>query len=60
MIFFILSFFIGYILSSFSLVRLRTIQLSAQVGTHIERRCSRLRGEDVTSTDVIIKPPDRK
>ena len=54
MIFFILSFFVGYILS-FGLVRLRTIRLSARVGAHIERRCSRSRGEDVTITDVIIK-----
>ena len=58
MIFFILSFFVGYILS-IGLVRLRTFRLSAQVGEHIERRCSRSRGEDVTITDVIIKPPDR-
>ena len=41
--FFILSFFVGYILS-FILVRLRTIQLSARVGAHIEHRCSRSRG----------------
>ena len=53
--FFILSFFVGYILS-FGLVRLRTIRLSARVGAHIERRRSRSRGEDVTITDVIIKP----
>ena len=59
MIFFILSFFVGYILS-FGLVRLRTIRLSARAGTHIERRCSRSRAEDVTITDVIIKTPDRK
>ena len=58
-IFFISSFFIGYILY-FSLVRLGTIRLSAQVGTHIERRCSRLRMENVTITDVIIRTPDRK
>ena len=58
-IFFILSFFDGYILS-FSLVRLRTFRLSARVGAHIERRCSRSRGEDGTITDVIIKTPDRK
>ena len=57
--FFILSFFNGYILS-FSLVRFRTIRLSAQVGTHIECRCSRSRGEDVTITDVIIKTQGRK
>ena len=38
----------------------RTIRLSARVGAHIERRCSRSRGEDVTITDVIIKTPDRK
>ena len=56
--FFILSFFVGYILS-FGLVRLRTIRLSARVGAHIERRCSRSRREDVTITDVIIKTPDR-
>ena len=56
---FILSFFVGYILS-FGLVRLRTIRLSARVGAHIERRCSRSFGEDVTITDVIIKTPDRK
>ena len=59
MIFFILSFFVGYILS-FGLVKLRTIQLSARAGTHIERRCSRSRAEDMTITDVIIKNPDRK
>ena len=58
-IFLILSYFVGYILS-FGLVRLRTIRLSARVGPHIVRRCSRLRGEDVTNTDVIIKTPDRK
>ena len=58
-IFFILSFFIGYILS-FSLVRLRTIRLCARVGAYIERRCSHSCGEDVTITDVIIKTPDRK
>ena len=57
--FFILSFFIGYILS-FGLVRLRTIRHSARVGTYIERRCSRSRGEDVTITHVIIKTPDKK
>ena len=56
---FILSFFIGYILS-FGLVRLRTIQLSARVGAHIERRCSRSCWEDMTITDVIIKTPDKK
>ena len=54
-----LSFFVGYILS-FGLVRLRTIRLSARVGAHIECRCSRSRGEDVTITDVIIKNSDRK
>ena len=58
-IFFILSFFIGYILS-FGLVRLRTIRLSARVGALIVRRCSRLRRENVTITDVIIKTLDRK
>ena len=52
---FILSFFVGYILS-FGLVRLRSIRLSAQVGAHIERRCSRSHREDVIITDVIIKP----
>ena len=57
--FFILSFFVGYILS-FGLVRLRTIRLSAPVGAHIECRCSRSRGEDVTITDVILKTPDSK
>ena len=56
---FILSFFLGYILS-FGLVRLRTIRLSARVGAHIERRCPRSHGEDVTIIDVIIKTPDRK
>ena len=57
-IFFILSFFVGYILS-FGLVRLRTIRFSARVGAHIE--CSSLsRAEDVTITNVIIKTPDRK
>ena len=59
MIFFILSFFVGYILS-FGLVRLRTIRLSAWVRAHIEHRCSRSLEEDVTITDVIIKSPDRK
>ena len=58
-IFFILSFFVGYILS-FGLVRLRTFQLSARVGAHIERRCSRSCGEDVTITDIMIKTPDMK
>ena len=57
--FFILSFFVGYILS-FGLVRLRTIRLSARLGAHIECRCSRSRGEDVTITDLIIKNLDRK
>ena len=57
--FFILSFFVGYILS-YGLVRLRTFQLTARVRAHIERRCSRSRGEDVTITDVITKTPDRK
>ena len=58
-IFFILPFFVSYI-SSFGLVRLRTIRLSARVGAHIERRYSRSRGEDVAITDIIIKIPDRK
>ena len=53
--FFILSFFVGYILS-FGLVRLTTIRLSARVGAHIERKCSHSRGEDVTITDVIKYP----
>ena len=44
--FFILSFFIGYVLS-FGLVRFRTVRLSARAG-------------DVTITNVIIKTPDRK
>ena len=57
--FFILSFFVGYILS-FGLVRLRTFRLSARVGAHIEHRCSRLRGDDVTITDVTLKNPDRQ
>ena len=57
--FFILSFFVGYILS-FCLVRLRTVRLSARAGAHIECRCSRSRTEDVTITNVIIKTPDRK
>ena len=52
--FFILSFFVGYILS-FGLVRLRTIRLSARVGAHIERWCSHSCREDVTITDVIMK-----
>ena len=52
--FFILSFFVGYILS-FGLVRLRTIRLSTRVGAHIERRCSRSRGEYVIITNVMIK-----
>ena len=52
-------FFVGYILS-FGLVRLRIVRLSARVGAHIERRCSRSRGEDVTITDVVIKTPDGK
>ena len=56
--FFILSFFVGYILS-FGLVRLRTIRLSALAGAHI--KCSScLRAEDVTTTNVIIKTQDRK
>ena len=59
MIFLILSFFVGYMLS-FGLVRLRTIRLSARAGTHIECRCSRSHAADVTVTDVIIKPPDGK
>ena len=59
LVFFILSFFVCYILS-FGLVMLRTIRLSAQTGTHIERRYSRSRAENVTNTDVIIKYPDRK
>ena len=58
-IFFILSFFVGYILS-FGLVRLITFRLRARIGAHIEQRCSRSRGEDVTITDVIIKTPARK
>ena len=33
---------------------------SGYLGAHIKCRCSRLRGEDVTVTDVIIKKPDRK
>ena len=57
-IFFNLSFFAGYIL--FGLVRLRTIRLSARAGAHIECRCSRSCAKDVTITNVIIKPPDRK
>ena len=57
--FFYIIIFVGYILS-FGLVWLRTIRLSSQVGAHIERRCSRSRGEDGTITDVIIKTPDRK
>ena len=59
MIFFISSFFVGYILS-FGFVRLRTIQLCARAGTNIECRCSCARTEDVTITNVIIKTPDRK
>ena len=58
-IFFILSFFVGYILS-FGLVRLRTIRLSACAGTHIEHRCSCSWMEDVKITGVIIKIPDGK
>ena len=58
MIFFILSFFVGYILS-FGLVKLRTIWLSARAGTHIECRCSRSCRKDETITGVIIKTPDR-
>ena len=57
--FFILSFFVGFILS-FCLVTLRTIRLGARLGAHIDRRCSRSRGNDVTITDVIIRTPDRK
>ena len=56
--FFILSFFVGYILS-FGLVRLRTIRLSVRAGAHIEYS-SRSLAEDVTITNVIIKTPDRK
>ena len=55
----ILSFFVGYILS-FSLIRLRTIRLSARAGAHIECRCSRSCAEDATITYVIIKTQDRK
>ena len=58
MILFYIIIFVGYTLS-FSLVRLRTIRLSARVEAHIERRCSCSRGEDVTITDVIIKTADR-
>ena len=56
--FFILSFFVGYILS-LGLVRLRTIRLSARAAAHIvcsSRSCA----EDVTITNVIIKTPDKK
>ena len=56
--FFILSFFVGYILS-FGLVRLRTIRLSERAGAHIEYS-SRSCAEDVTITNVIIETPDRK
>ena len=56
--FFILSIFVGYILS-FGLVRLRTFRPSAQVGAHIDHMCSCSCGEDLTITDVIIKTPDR-
>ena len=57
-ILFILSFFVGYILS-FGLVRLRTIRLSARASADIE--CSsRTRAVDVTITNVIIKTPERK
>ena len=57
-IFFILSFFVGYIL--FGLVRLRTIRLSARASAHIE--CSsRSCVEDVTITNFIQKKKtDRK
>ena len=58
MIFFILSFFVGYILS-FGLVRLRIIRLSARAGTHIDPGDSRSRTEDVAITDVIIKTPEK-
>ena len=49
-IFFILSFFIGYILS-FGLVRLRTIQLSARAGVHTRggynnHRCHNIKTPD--------------
>ena len=40
--------------------RLRNIRLRVRVVAHIKRWCSRSRGDDVTITDVIIKPPDRK
>ena len=41
------------------MVRLRTIQLNARAGAHIE--CSsRSCAEDVKITNVIIKTPDRK
>ena len=54
MIFFILSFFVGYILS-LGLVRLRNIRFSARAGAHIE--CSsRSCAEDVTIRDVIKAP----
>ena len=59
MIFFILSFFVGYILS-FVLVRLRTIRLSARAGALIECRCSRSCTVDVTIPNGIIKTPDEK
>ena len=59
MFFFILSSFVGYILS-FGLVRLRTVRLSALSGSHSEFRCSRSCAEDVTLTNVIIKTPGRK
>ena len=59
MISFILSFFVGYILS-FGLVRFRTIRLSARASAHIECRCSRPHSEDMTITNVIIKTPERK
>ena len=57
-IFFILLFFIGYILS-LGLVRLRTIWLSARVGTDFNAGVHAC-GEEVTITDVIIKTLDRK
>ena len=59
-IFFILSFFVGYILS-FGLVRLRTVWLSAGAGAGAHTECSsRSRAEDVTITNVIIKITGRK
>ena len=49
-----------FLRASLLLSRYDTANEYITVGAHIERRCSRSRGEDVTITDVIIKTTDRK